>query len=171
MNKKKVVNREPKVPLPKEKLDPAYAMIQKYVPEFAGIKVEDVETNGYFSMSASIISFIIPTRKVVYKHKHDLFFDGFFKTFYPQVIKAIQDSGYGTGIVYSSEDGTTMIENYVEGVVCRPNLLDEEEQTVFLLSAAKETAHFLNCVQSAYDPAFPFNKYKEILNNGVMDLF
>ena len=37
------MNKDPEVKIAPEKLDPAFALVQKHVPEFAEIKLEDVK--------------------------------------------------------------------------------------------------------------------------------
>lgn len=165
------MDKEPEVKIEPEKLNPAYALVKEHIPEFKDVELKDIKISTYFSMSADIIGFEIEGRKVVYKHKYDYFFDKYFKTWYPQVIKAIKDSNYGSGLLYVSKDGNTLIENYVEGILCKPGVLKGDEQTEFLLSASRELGSFLSSIQSAYDPEFPRNKYDDVLHNGALDLY
>lgn len=122
-------------------------------------------------MTSDVFSFSIKSRRVVYKHKFDYFFDKYYKTSYPEVIKAIQDSKYGAGIVYISDDGHTLIENFVDGIMVLPGTLNVEDQTKFLHTVARDLAKFLSQIQTAFDPEFPRNKYADILHNGALELY
>ena len=105
--------------VPREKLEKAYNLVQKYTPEFKDIPLDEVKYEQFFaSFRSTIICFECDARKVVYKNVYNDFTNTKVPSFYRETLEAIKSADhpkYSKGLIYFSDDLSILIEDFIEG--------------------------------------------------------